>query len=131
MRTTDPIADMLTRIRNAIHAGKTFVTVPGSNMKSAIANLLKEEGYLDEVEFLKNNHQGDLFLRLRLYKDLPVIAGLRRISRPGRRQYVKASEIPKVLGGLGICILSTSKGILTGQEAVRHNIGGEVLCEVW
>ena len=131
MRTTDPIADMLTRIRNAIQAGKTMVNVPGSNMKLEIANLLKEEGFLDDVEFQPNNHQGSIFLRLRLWKEAPVIAGLRRVSSPGRRRYVKASEIPKVLGGLGICILSTSRGIMTGQEAARQRVGGEVLCEVW
>ena len=131
MRTTDPIADLLTRIRNTIMSGKTAVSVPGSNIKLAIANLLKDEGYLDGVEFEKNTHQGDIRMRLRLWNNKPVIAGLRRISRPGRRKYVKATEVPKVLGGLGICILSTSKGVITGQQAVRDNVGGEVLCEVW
>jgi len=131
MRTTDPIADMLTRIRNAIHAGKPTLNVPGSNLKLEVANLLKQEGYLEEVEFQTNQHQGNIFIRLREWKDQPVIAGLRRISRPGRRRYVKADQIPKILGGLGICVISIFRGVMTGTEAAKHNVGGEILCEVW
>jgi small subunit ribosomal protein S8 len=131
MNVTDPIADMLTRIRNGLLAGKTVVRVPGSNLKRAIAHLLKEEGFVDEVSFVEDERQGHLYLTLRYWKDQPVIAGIRRVSKPGRRRYVKAAEIPRVLGGLGICIMSTSKGVMTGHDAVKNNVGGEVLCEVW
>jgi small subunit ribosomal protein S8 len=132
MNVTDPIADMLTRIRNALMAHKPSVSVPGSKLKLAIAELLREEGYVDGVAFEDDTQQGYISLTLRYWQDqIPAIAGLRRVSSPGRRIYVKASDIPKVLGGLGICILSTSKGILTGYEAARQNVGGELLCEVW
>lgn len=132
MRVTDPIADMLTRIRNGFLSRKRTVRVPASNLKRAIANILAEEGYLDGVEKIEDPKQGQLLLTLRYWKDQqPVIAGIRRVSRPGRRQYVKAAEVPKVLDGLGICIISTSRGIMTGQSAVKNNVGGEVVCEVW
>jgi small subunit ribosomal protein S8 len=123
---------MLTRIRNALIAQKKSVTVPASNMKYAIARVLRDEGYLNDVAYHEDDRQNRIQLSLKYWRgDQPVIAGLRRISKPGRREYVKADEIPKVLGGLGICILTTPKGILTGQEARRQKVGGEVICEVW
>lgn len=132
MRVTDPIADMLTRIRNGLLARKTVVRVPASKVKMAIANLLQDEGYIEEVDLVKNDHQGQLLLTLKYWKDQqPVIAGIRRVSTPGRRTYVKATDIPKVLDGLGICVLTTSKGVMTGQSAAKSNVGGEVVCEVW
>ena len=132
MRVTDPIADMLTRIRNALIAQKMSVRVPASNFKLAIAEVLKEEGYLNAVDYEKDDRQNQIQMTLKYWReDQPVISGIRRISKPGRRRYVSSDEIPKVLGGLGICILTTSKGILTGQEAVRQNVGGELICEVW
>lgn len=132
MRVTDPIADMLTRIRNGLLARKTLVRVPASNLKRAVADLLKNEGYLDEVDHVADDRQGQLLLTLRYWKDRqPVIAGIRKVSRPGRRKYVKATEIPKILDGLGICILTTSQGVMTGHSAAQNNVGGEVLCEVW
>lgn len=132
MRVTDPIADMLTRIRNGLLAKKITVRVPASNMKMAVANLLKEEGYLADVSHHDEGPQGRLLLTLKYWQDQqPVIAGLRRVSKPGCRKYVKAAEVPKVLGGLGVCILTTSKGVMTGEAAVKNNVGGEVICEVW
>lgn len=132
MNVTDPIADMLTRIRNALLANKTKVSIPRSNLKFAIAELLRGEGYIDQVSSAENDHQGQIDVTLKYWKDeVPVITGIRRVSRPGRRTYVKAAEIPKVLGGLGICILSTSRGVMTGHDASQANVGGEILCEVW
>ena len=132
MRVTDPIADMLTRIRNGLLARKTTVRVPASSLKRAIADLLQNEGYLDEVDYVPDDRQGQLLLTLKYWKDRqPVIAGIRKVSRPGRRKYVKATEIPKILDGLGICIMTTSQGVMTGHSAAKSNVGGEVLCEVW
>lgn len=132
MRVTDPIADMLTRIRNGLLARKTTVRVPASALKRAIADLLMNEGYLVDVDYVSDDRQGQLLLTLKYWKDRqPVIAGIRKVSRPGRRKYVKATEIPKILDGLGICIMTTSQGVMTGHSAVKSNVGGEVLCEVW
>jgi small subunit ribosomal protein S8 len=132
MHVTDPIADMLTRVRNALMSHKTRVTLPGSKLKLAIAELLKAEGYVDEVSFESDPKQGLIHMTLRYWQDeVPAISGLRRVSKPGRRVYVKSDDIPKVLGGLGICILSTSRGVLTGLDAARQRVGGEILCEVW
>jgi small subunit ribosomal protein S8 len=133
MRVTDPIADMLTRVRNGLMAKKVFVSVPSSKLKLAVAKLLEEEGYVESVSVDETaGAQGEIKIVLKYWKgNEPVIAGLRRVSKPGRRQYVKSSEIPKVLGGLGICILTTSKGVMTGQRAAKDRVGGEVLCEVW
>lgn len=133
MRVTDPIADMLTRVRNGLMAKKAFVSVPSSKLKLAVAKLLEEEGYVESVSVDETaGAQGEIKIVLKYWKgNEPVIAGLRRVSKPGRRQYVKSSEIPKVLGGLGICILTTSKGVMTGQRAAKDRVGGEVLCEVW
>ena len=124
---TDPIADMLTRIRNAHMALHKEVRVPRSKMKESIAAILKQEGYVDAV----NMEEKDIAITLRYLKGTAGIAGLKRISTPGRRRYVGHSAIPKVQNGLGICILSTSSGILEGEFAREKKVGGELLCEIW
>ncbi len=127
---TDVIADMLTRIRNAISAKHETVEIPASNTKKAIANILLEEGYIAGVEIIEGV-QGTIKITLKYDGKNRVISGLKRVSKPGLRIYVGAEEIPQVLGGLGIAILSTSKGIMTGKEAKKLNQGGEVLAYVW
>lgn len=124
---TDPIADMLTRIRNAHMALHKEVRVPRSKMKESIAAILKQEGYVDAV----NVEEKDIAISLRYRKGTAGIAGLKRISTPGRRQYVGHSAIPKVQNGLGICILSTSRGVMDGEAARDQKVGGELLCEIW
>ena len=131
MVVTDPIADMLTRIRNANIARSKQVEVPASNIKKELARLLKEEGYIQDYELIEDNKQGILRLQLKFNGKEPIITGLKRISRPGLRFYVEKDQIPKVLGGLGIAILSTSKGIMTDKVARQLGIGGEVLCFIW
>ena len=129
---TDPIADMLTRIRNAITAHHDTVEIPGSNMKRAIAAILLEEGYVKNVENVDDVLSGKIVVTLK-YADgnKSVISGLKRVSKPGLRTYSGAEKMPKVLGGLGTAIVSTSKGIMTDKQAKATNIGGEVLCFVW
>jgi small subunit ribosomal protein S8 len=132
MNMTDPIADMLTRIRNAIMARHDELRLPTSKMKVAIARVLKEEGFVSDFEEVSEGPRR--FLRLRLAytgKKEPVLSGLQRVSKPGLRVYVQKREIPRVYGGLGIAILSTPQGIMTGQQAWHRHIGGEVLCYVW
>ena len=124
---TDPIADMLTRIRNAHLALHKEVSVPSSKMKEAIAAILKQEGYVDDVTV--EDHT--ITLRLKYFKGKPAIEGLKRKSKPGRRVYVGSHEIPRVQNGLGICILSTSHGVLAGSQAHQMKVGGELLCEIW
>jgi small subunit ribosomal protein S8 len=131
MTVTDPIADMLTRIRNAIMAGHDSVLVPSSQMKLSIAKILKEEGFIDDYEVLKGKPEPMIKINLKYTNDRPSILGLERVSKPGLRVHVERRKIPRVYGGLGIAILSTSKGIMTGQEAWRQNLGGEILCYVW
>lgn len=132
MNITDPIADMLTRIRNASDAKHKTVDVPASNMKRSIANILLEEGYIKSVEEIKNENQGIIRITLKYdEKGAKVIAGLKRISKPGLRVYASKDELPKVLNGLGIALISTSKGIKTDKEAREQNLGGEVLAYVW
>ena len=131
MVVTDPIADMLTRIRNALTAKHESVEIPASNMKKAIAEILLNEGYVSNVEFKEDEVQGSIVVALKYSKDGNVITGLKRISKPGLRVYAKSNEIPKVLNGLGIAILSTSKGIMTDKQARANNLGGEVLAFVW
>ncbi len=126
---TDPIADMLTRIRNAHLALHKEVSVPRSKMKEAIASILKQEGYVED--FALDNNDRDIKIQLKYYKNRPAISGLKRISKPGRRMYVPSDAIPRVQNGLGICILSTSKGVLAGDSAKNAKTGGELLCEVW
>lgn len=127
---TDPIADMLTRIRNAGRALQPTVEVPHSRLKEGIARILRQEGYIADFT-VAGNAVKTLRLRLKYAGKKPVIEGLRRMSKPGRRHYVGAHEIPRVLGGMGIAVLSTSEGIMTGEQARRKNLGGELLCLVW
>ena len=124
---TDPIADMLTRIRNAHMALHKEVRVPSSKMKESIAAILKQEGYVNDVI----TEEGHLKIALKYHKGQPAIAGLKRISSPGRRVYVGAQSIPNVQNGLGICILSTSSGVMEGNSARTSKVGGELLCEIW
>ena len=128
---TDPIADMLTRIRNANQMRYEEVTVPASKIKEEIAKVLKNEGYIAGYKVEKGNVQNNIILKLKYNNKERVITGLKRISKPGLRVYVKASEMPKVLNGLGIAIVSTSKGIMTGKAAQAASLGGEVLAYVW
>jgi small subunit ribosomal protein S8 len=131
MTIIDPIADMLTRIRNSIMASHESVLVPSSKIKLAIAKILKEEGFIDRYEVLKGKPQSMIKIQLKYTDDQPAILGLERVSKPSLRVYVERHEIPRIYGGLGIAILSTSKGIMTGQEAWQHHLGGEILCYVW
>ncbi len=124
---TDPIADMLTRIRNAHLALHKEVSVPRSKIKEAMVAILKQEGYVEDYAL----DDRDIKIQLKYYKNRPAILGLKRISKPGRRMYVPSDAIPRVQNGLGICILSTSKGVLVGESAKQANTGGELLCEVW
>ncbi len=130
--TSDPIADMLTRIRNGIMARQKQVVLPSSRVKAAMARILKEEGFIRDFEVTKDEPQPQLRIALKYDRERKsVVTGLRRISKPGRRVYVKRTEIPWVLSGLGIAVLSTPQGIMTGQKARRLGLGGEVLCFVW
>ena len=131
MTIIDPIADMLTRIRNSIMASHESVLVPSSKIKLAIAKILKEEGFIDRYEVLKGKPQPMMKIHLKYTDGQPAILGLERVSKPSLRVYVERHEIPRIYGGLGIAILSTSKGIMTGQEAWQHHLGGEILCYVW
>ena len=129
---TDPIADMLTRLRNAARARKAEFTVPYSSLKSEIARILEKEGYIAGFE-LETPAKGrpNLKIRNKFIHKVSAIAGLRRVSRPGLRRYVGADEIPRVLGGMGIAVLSTSRGVLTGHEARKQKVGGELLAYIW
>ena len=127
----DPIADMLTRIRNAIMARHNDVLIPFSRMKFSIAKTLRREGFISDCEVLKGKPQSMIRIHLKYIEMQPAILGLERVSKPGLRVYVERREIPRVYGGLGIAILSTSKGIMTGREAWQNNTGGEFLCRVW
>lgn len=133
--TSDPIADLLTRVRNSLIAGHAAVSMPHNKIKQAIADILLEEGFISGVEVLPERPQAVLNLKLkyvgRRRERRPVITGLKRVSRPGRRVYAKRREIPWVQSGMGISILSTPKGVVTGQRARRLGVGGEVLCHVW
>ncbi len=132
MSTTDPIADMLTKIRNANRALHEVVDVPASNVKKEITKVLKNEGYIRDFKYLKSDSKGTLRIFMKYTKSREkVITGLRRISKPGLRVYVSKDNIPKVLGGLGIAILSTPKGIVTDKHSRELNVGGEILCYVW
>ncbi len=132
MNVSDPIADMLTRIRNASRARHTEVVVPASRTKREIARILKDEGFIDDVAEVSSGSHPELLIRLR-YVDgkAPVVSGLKRISKPGLRVYAGKTDIPRVLGGLGIVIVSTSQGIMTGAQARKAQLGGEILAYVW
>jgi len=129
---TDPIADMLTRIRNAIMVRHDSVLIPASKMKLGISRILKEEGYVGDYEVVRGMPQRLIKIHLKYdNKNQPVLTGLERISKPGLRVYVQKKEIPRVYGGLGIAILSTPQGVMTGQKAWRQAVGGELLCYIW
>ncbi|MBI9079066.1 MAG: 30S ribosomal protein S8 [Pseudodesulfovibrio sp.] len=127
MAVVDPVADMLTRIRNAYGAHHNDVAVPLSKMKTSIAGVLKEEGYITDYAV----ETRDISIALKYVDGKPLITGLKKISKPGRRVYVGASDIPRVQNGIGICIVSTSQGLLEGAKAKEANVGGELLCEIW
>ena len=132
MTISDPIADMLTRIRNAIMARHDSVLIPASRMKLGIARIIKDEGFINDYEVLRGKPHRAIKIYLKYDdKNQSVLSGLERISKPGLRMHVQRKEIPRVYGGLGIAILSTSKGVMTGQQAWRQRIGGELLCYVW
>lgn len=132
MAMSDPIADFLTRIRNAGMVYHDKVEVPASNVKKTLAEILKEEGFIKDFEYIADNKQGLIRLYLKYGPNRErVITGLKRISRPGLRVYAKKDEIPKVLGGLGVAIISTSQGIMTDKRARQNGLGGEVLCYIW
>jgi len=129
---SDPIADMLTRIRNAIMARHDSVLIPASRMKLGIARIIKDEGFISDYEVLRAKPHRAIKISLKYDdKNQPILSGLERISKPGLRMHVQRKEIPRVYGGLGIAILSTSKGVMTGQQAWHQRIGGELLCYVW
>lgn len=132
MHITDPIADMLTRIRNANSAKHDSVDIPASNMKKAIAQILVDEGYIKNYKVVEDGKQGVIRVTLKYGEDkAQVITGLRRVSKPGLRIYSKAEDMPKVMKGLGVAIISTSKGVMTDREARKQNVGGEVLAFIW
>ncbi|HEX3043236.1 MAG TPA: 30S ribosomal protein S8 [Bacillota bacterium] len=131
MVMTDPIADMLTRIRNATIVRDKVVEIPASKIKKELARIFKEEGYIQDSEMVDNGKQGVIRVYLKYNGKENVISGIKRISKPGLRVYAQKEEIPKVLGGLGIAVLSTSKGIMTDRKARMEGIGGEVICYVW
>jgi len=128
---SDPVADMLTRIRNANKMRHKFLSVPASKLKLEITRILKDEGFIREYKYKEDNKQGQLTIYLKYINKEKTINNLKRISKPGLRVYVNKDEIPEVLGGLGIAILSTSKGVMTGKEAFQRHLGGEVICYVW
>jgi small subunit ribosomal protein S8 len=137
MSVNDPIADMLVRIRNAVMAGQTLVAMPSSKIKAEIARILKEEGFVEYFEVADGERPGFKVLRLRIKyigerrQRRAVITGLERVSKPGRRIYTRKQDIPWVLSGIGVAILSTPKGVMTGQSARQLGVGGEILCKVW
>jgi small subunit ribosomal protein S8 len=137
MAINDPIADMLTRIRNAVMSGQALVAMPSSKIKIEIAKILKEEGYLENFEMVDNENPTQKVLRLKVKyvgerrERRAVISGLERISKPGRRIYTKKQNIPWVLSGIGVAILSTPKGVMTGARARQLGVGGEILCKIW
>lgn len=131
MSVTDPVADLLTRIRNACRAKHRRVDVPASSLKSAVVKILLEKKYISNFAVLTDGKQGILRINLKYQEGKPVIQGLRRVSRPGLRQYRGKDELPRVLGGLGTVIVSTSRGVMTASQARKENIGGEVLAYIW
>jgi small subunit ribosomal protein S8 len=137
MTIIDPIADMLTRIRNAVMAGHTLVAMPSSKLKIEIAKIMKDEGYLEGFDIAESDDSPQKVLRLKIKyvgerrERRPVISGIERISKPGRRIYTKKQDIPWVLSGIGVAILSTPKGVMTGARARQLGVGGEILCKVW
>lgn len=132
MTMTDPIADMLTRIRNANTVGHATVDIPASKMKKSIAGILTEEGYIKGYDVIDNGNQGIIRIQMKYGADKErVISGIKKISKPGLKVYAKAGEVPRVLGGLGIAIISTSNGVISDKQARKLSVGGEVICYVW
>ena len=131
MQSTDPVADLLTRIRNAIAIGKNEVRVPSSRLKETVAKVLVKSGYLSSAKVEKSQPQDELVILINREGENPTITEISRVSKPGRRVYARASEIPRVKSGRGVMIVSTSKGVMTGREAVREHLGGELICEVY
>ena len=132
MSMTDPVADMLTRIRNGMSVDKRFVDIPSSNLKKRIAFVLKQENYIEDFMFIQGKVKSSIRIFLKYdHRGKAVITGIERVSKPGRRIYVGGDQIPRVLDGLGIAILSTSKGVISNKAAKRMHIGGEVLCNIW
>lgn len=131
MRVTDPISDFLTRIRNAVKARKVVVEIPSSKMKLGLADILKKNNFIDDFSVIEDNKQNVIKIHLRYHNGSPAISGLQRISTPGLKMYKKSDELPRVLNGLGVAIISTSKGLLTDKEARSKSLGGEVVCFVW
>ncbi len=131
MSMTDPVADFLTRLRNATIARQRRVDVPASNLKKAITKILYEQHYIDKYTELETTVQGTIRIYLKYYNGKPVLSGLRRISVPGRRVYLGAGEMPRVLNGLGVAIVSTNRGVMTDKDARRLNVGGEIICYIW
>jgi small subunit ribosomal protein S8 len=131
MQITDSIADMLTRIRNAGTAGHTSCEIPASKVKAAIAQILLDEGYVTRIEHIADQKQGKIKITLKYQAKKPVISGIKRISKPGLRVYASKDELPKVLGGLGIAVISTSQGIMTDRKAREMEVGGEVMAYIW
>jgi len=131
MNITDPIADMCTRIRNAVRAEKEEVDIPFSKLKSAIARILKKEGYVHDYKVETLEAGNVLRIKLKYARKKPAIVGIKRISTPGKRVYLASTEMPRVLGGMGVAIVTTSRGLMAGHDARKANVGGEILCEVW
>ncbi len=131
MPATDPISDFLTRIRNAVKAKKKYVDIPSSKMKVSLAEILKSNKFVKDYNVIEDNKQNILRVHLQYVNGTPSITGLKRISTPGLRQYVDKDNAPRVLGGLGISVLSTPKGLLTDKQAKKESVGGEVICHVW
>lgn len=131
MSMTDPISDMLTRIRNAAAAGHQTLELPGSKVKRRLAEIMKEEGYIADFAWKDDEKQGLLHIDLKYQGGAPVIEGLKRVSRPGMRRYAKCDEIPKVRNGLGVMIVSTSRGVMTDRAARKAGVGGELICSIW
>ena len=130
MSMSDPISDMLTRIRNSLLRFKHDVRIPSSKLKVAIANILKQEGYIKDYRVEKNDKRTTLIIELKYFKGKPVIESMKRVSKPSLRSYKSVNELPKLMGGLGIAIISTAKGVMTDKSAREHGIGGEILCYV-
>lgn len=131
MPVTDPIADFLTRIRNSVQAKKKFVDIPSSKMKEKMALILKENGFINDFNTIEDNKQNILRIHLSYKNGIPSINGLEKISKPGLKNYVPSDKIPRVLNGLGIAVISTSKGLLTDKQAKSEGVGGEVICHIW
>jgi small subunit ribosomal protein S8 len=131
MPVTDPISDFLTRIRNASRAKKINVDIPSSNMKKGMADILKQQKFIEDYSVIEDNKQNILRIQLKYKDGVPAISGLKRISTPGLRRYRNSNKLPRVLNGLGVAVISTPKGLLTEKEAKRQAVGGEVVCYIW